>query len=291
MSSDIPFESIELHQPLGPVENDAGRSAVQRYCEDWDDHNPLYLERSVFGGPVVPPAFQAGLTGFRLLSTRYKTRATIGARSEHCSVQPAFVGSRLFTAGSVVDKYVRRGLEYVVVQSETHDENRRLIRRSRDVILLSLERRSDPPDLPAPAPELKTAARPSETGAPIVTIHKRAYQRALDESRFADNSIHNDEYTRRHGYAGALMSAYVLCGYMSELLVKHFGPNWLRGGSFAIAFINGGVQQGDAITCGGSIERTRQSPQGEEQELAIWMDKADHKRVIIGHASGMKPQP
>lgn len=287
MSSDMPFESIELHQPLGPVENDASAHAVQRYCEDWSDPNPLYLERSPFGGPVVPPAFQAGLTGFRLLSTRYKTRATIGARSEHQSVQPAFVGSRLFTAGSVVDKYVRRGLEYVVVESETHDENRRLIRRSRDVILLSLERREEPGAASSSSPPAtQPVERPSEGGTPIASIHKRAYQRALDESRFASNSIHNDAYTRKHGYAGALMSAYVLCGYMSELLVAHFGPSWLQGGWFGVTFINGGVQQGDAIILGGSVERVVQSPDGARQELAIWIDKGDGKRVVSGRATG-----
>lgn len=291
MSSDIPFESIELHEPLGPVEVHASQAAVQRYCEDWTDPDPLYLEASPFGAAIVPPAYFAGLTGFQLLSTRYKTRATIGAKTEHHNIAPAFVGARLITRGQVVEKFVRRGLEYVVVESETHDQDARPIRTSRDLILLSLERRSDA------AGEAQTARASSRApasptadaqGAEIPSTRKRAYQRALDESRFASNSIHNDDYTRQHGYAGALMSAYVLCGYMSEPLVKFFGASWFEGGSLALTFINGGVQQGDTITCGGRLISSSQTSAGERHELTLSMHKNDGTCVVTGHASGVR---
>lgn len=293
MSSDIPFDQIVVREPLGPIEILASEKAVRRYCDDWADPNPLYLERSVWGGPVVPPAFQAGLTGFQLLSTRYKTRATIGAKSEHRSIRPARVGTRLITAGTITEKYVRRGLEYVVVESTTRDDDGQEIRWSRDHILLSLERRSDDEhgttgSRSASAAEARTIAAPATPPrVQIPTIEKRAYQRALDESRFAANSIHNDEYTRRHGYAGALMSAYVLCGYMAELLVKFYGPSWLTGGSLAVNFINGGVQQGDSIRCGGEVVDSVVEPSGVRHELAIWMEKDGGKRVIAGTASGI----
>jgi hypothetical protein len=289
MSSDIPFDEIVVHQPLGPIEILASEKAVRRYCDDWADHDPMYLERSIWGGPVVPPAFQAGLTGFQLLSTRYKARATIGARSEHRSIRPARVGTRLFTAGTITEKYVRRGLEYVVVESTTKDDDGQEIRWSRDHILLSLERRPDAAALSAaePAASKRAAAQLADPArVPIPTLEKRAYQRALDENRFAENSIHNDDYTRQHGYAGALMSAYVLCGYMAEVLVKFYGPSWLMGGSLAVNFINGGVQQGNAITCGGEIIQSVVEPAGVRHELAIWMEKDGGKRVIAGTASG-----
>ncbi len=69
----------------------------RRYCEDWQDPNPLYLQDSPFGGPVVPPAFMAGLTGFQLLCSRYNARATIGAKTEHENINPWRVGKKLIT--------------------------------------------------------------------------------------------------------------------------------------------------------------------------------------------------
>lgn len=141
VSKAVTFEEIEVGQELGPVETLASERAVRRYCEDWDDRNPLYLEDSPFGGPVVPPAFMAGLTGFQLLATRYDARATIGAKTEHQNIHPAAVGKRLITRGRIADKYLKRGLEYVVIESSTVDEDGVEIRRSRDHILLGIERR------------------------------------------------------------------------------------------------------------------------------------------------------
>lgn len=142
VSGAIPFDEIVVGQELGPIETPASANAVRRYCEDWQDPNPLYLEDSPFGGPVVPPAFMAGLTGFQLLATRYDARATIGAKTEHRNINPWRVDKKVTTRGRIADKYIKRGLEYVVVESTSVDEDGVEIRRSRDAILLAIERRT-----------------------------------------------------------------------------------------------------------------------------------------------------
>jgi hypothetical protein len=141
MSKAIPFDQIEVGQEFGPIETPASANAVRRYCEDWQDPNPLYLQDSPFGGPIVPPAFMAGLTGFQLLGSRCDARATIGAKTEHENINPWRVGKKLITRGRIADKYIKRGLEYVVIESVSVDEDGLEIRRSRDHILLGIERR------------------------------------------------------------------------------------------------------------------------------------------------------
>jgi hypothetical protein len=141
VSKAIPFERIEVGQELGPIETPASANAVRRYCEDWQDPDPLYLQDSPYGGPVVPPAFMAGLTCFQLLATRYDVRATIGVKTEHQNINPWRVGKKVTTRGRIADKYIKRGVEYVVIESASVDEDGILIRRSRDHILLGLERR------------------------------------------------------------------------------------------------------------------------------------------------------
>jgi len=101
MSKAIPFDAIEVWQELGPIETPASANAVRRYCEDWQDPNPLYLQDSPFGGPVVPPAFMAGLTGFQLLGSRYNARATIGAKTEHENINPWRVCGELLILGEI----------------------------------------------------------------------------------------------------------------------------------------------------------------------------------------------
>ncbi len=140
MSQLIPFESIVVGEELGPVEYLVSEEAVREYCRDWDDGNPWYRGPSPFGGPVAPPAVMAGLTAFALLATKFNARATIGAQTAHRNLGPLPVGQRMTTRGKIADKYVKRGLEYVVITSTSYDEDGTAFRESTDHILLSLER-------------------------------------------------------------------------------------------------------------------------------------------------------
>lgn len=140
MSKAIPWDSVVVGTNLGPVETGITEKAVRNYCQDWDDANPWHLEASPWGRPVAPPAFMAGLACFQLLSSRFDARATVGVKSEHENLAPLFVGQTMVTRGRIAEKYVKRGLEYVVVASESCDETGQPFRRGVDHILLSLER-------------------------------------------------------------------------------------------------------------------------------------------------------
>jgi N-terminal half of MaoC dehydratase len=142
MSDLLSFDALVVGETLGPIETRISEKAVRGYCEDWDDANPYYLEASPLGAPVAPAAFMAGLTGFRLLGSKYDASATIGVKTEHENLAPIPVGQTMRTKGIVADKYVKRGLEYVVIASTSYDEAGNAFRRSTDHILLSLKRRA-----------------------------------------------------------------------------------------------------------------------------------------------------
>jgi hypothetical protein len=136
----IPFDSIRVGEELGPVEDLVSADAVRQYCEDFSDRNPWYSGPSPFGAPVVPSAYLAGLTAFRLLATKFNSRATIGAQTSHRILAPLPVGQRMITKGKIADKYVKRGLEYVVITSTSYTADGTVFREGTDHILLSLER-------------------------------------------------------------------------------------------------------------------------------------------------------
>jgi acyl dehydratase len=140
VSTLIPFDTIAVGTELGPLETLVSPESIREYCHDWEDPNPWYLAESPFGGPVAPPAFLAGLTCFQLLGSRYDARSTIGVQSSHRNLRPIPVGETLVTRGRIADKYVKRGLEYVVVSSTTYAADGTPCRESTDHILLSLER-------------------------------------------------------------------------------------------------------------------------------------------------------
>jgi len=140
MSKEIPFKSIVVGEVLGPIEYTIKKRHVESYTQDWRDPNPMYLTDSPFGGPIAPPAYRAGLDGFSLLATKYDTHATIGVKTEHAFFSPVPIGKRLITRGVLADKYIKRGIEYVVVKFTMTDEDGVKIRESTDHIALSVER-------------------------------------------------------------------------------------------------------------------------------------------------------
>ena len=125
-------------------------------------------------------------------------------------------------------------------------------------------------------------------GVDLAPTHKTIFQRALAERQFSADSIHNDDYTRQHGYAGALVSAYVIAGYVTEPLVRFFGESWLTTGKYALKFVGKGLQQGDVVTCGAQVTGIEQLAGGERRvSLDVWIEKADGVRPVIGQASGV----
>src|SRR5205085_7888183 len=118
----------------------------------------------------------------------------------------------------------------------------------------------------------RARVRPALTiGDETPATEKVVYQRALAERRFSEDSIHNDEYTRRHGYPRALVSAYVLAGYLSEPMVALFGESWFTTGRIALTFIGTGVQQGDRVRCRGRVAAVDGPPAAPRPTLEGWM--------------------
>jgi hypothetical protein len=75
-----------------------------------------------------------------LLGSRYDARSTIGVQTSHRNLRPIPVGDTLVTRGRIADKYIKRGLEYVVISSTSYASDGTPCRESTDHILLSLER-------------------------------------------------------------------------------------------------------------------------------------------------------
>jgi hypothetical protein len=134
-----------------------------------------------------------------------------------------------------------------------------------------------------------SVAERARVGDELEASEKVIYQRALAEREFSAESIHNDDYTRSQGYPGALVSAYVLCGYMSEPLVRFFGASWFTSGEISLRFVGKGVQQRDRVRCGGRVREI--VPEDDHQHrrvvLDIWMAKEGGIRPVIGTASAV----
>lgn len=130
-----------------------------------------------------------------------------------------------------------------------------------------------------------TSSQEIEVGDKLAPTQHTSYQRSLVEMQFKERSIHRDDYTQTQGYAGALTSSYVLCGYMSEIMVNTFGPAYIKGGKIYIKFFGGGVQNGDQITIKGVVTEKCQEENGVRVVCDLRMEKGQGHQVVAGQAS------
>jgi hypothetical protein len=297
---EIPFNDIQIGETYGPVELLMDEKLVKQYCEDHNDFNPIYLIDSPFGGPVVPISYKASLQCQWAMGTKYDLHATIPTRSEQEYLNPARVGSTLKTTARLKAKYLKRGLEYIVLESQTVDQNGLRVRQGLEHLLLGLKKHHGQATegydalreylfqkKTAPAGKVITVKGNLGLGSEIPPLIKIAWQRALHEKTFLSDSIHDDQYTRSQGYAGPLVSGYILNEYMSQMLLDFFGPYWLRGGVISQDFINGGVQEGDRLVGHGRIIGMSEEDSGIRLNLDIWMEKGPGTKILIGQASGL----
>jgi acyl dehydratase len=141
MSKYMAFEEIKIGDTLGPMVIPSDEESIKYYCDEHKIDNPLYLKDSPFGGPVLPPLWWTTLVGLRLVRSKLGLTSMVPSKVAQENLNPAKVGKRLTATGKVIDKYIKRGLKYVVVESLIVDEDGVEIRRSVDHSLLSLERR------------------------------------------------------------------------------------------------------------------------------------------------------
>lgn len=143
MSKDIPYDKLQIGEKFGPRELPSGDKDIERYIKEMGDENPIYIRESPWGEPVVPAMYMGTLLGLRMVGTKYDSHATVPAKLYQKNINPAKRGKRLFLNGALTDKFIKRGLEYAVIESVITDEDGLEIRRTVDTFLLSLERRPE----------------------------------------------------------------------------------------------------------------------------------------------------
>ena len=163
------------------------------------------------------------------------------------------------------------------------DEDGLPIRQTTDHFLLSLEKRTDIQEMKGVTDI--TPFEDPDPGREIPSFTRIAYQRALDEFPFLDDSSHKDDYARTKGYPAALLSGYVLCGYLSKYFEDFFGPDWFCGGEIELAFIKA-VHQKQPITIRASITEKIGGKDGTRLTLAFRIQQENGSINVKGRAKG-----
>jgi len=127
MSSQENFEAIRIGQDLGTLEITLDEETVR---------NRVDLVQWQAGGlaeeGLVPPGITISQHARMKFDALPAMRVSIWAKSEQEFLKPMEAGSKVFIRGRIVDKYTRRGRNYIVTELETTDESGEVLLRSRE---------------------------------------------------------------------------------------------------------------------------------------------------------------
>jgi len=128
------------------------------------------------------------------------------------------------------------------------------------------------------------ALKDISVGMPVPELKKTAYQKALDIGNFLPDSSHKDNYAQTKGYPSALLSGYILCGYINQFLVSFFGSGWLKGGDVSLAFVKA-VHQNYEIAIRGTVKSKRAVKGGARVKIDFWIEGEGGVKHVLGEAS------
>jgi len=116
---------------------------IEAYAYAVDDHHPWFFGPSPLGGAVAHPTMLAN-QALHLRHSKYIVHAGLHAKMEFQFLRAIRPGMRVRSRGRVIDKYERRGKQYMVTEFVTEDETGAPLVRGQFTQMLIPE--------PAPAP-------------------------------------------------------------------------------------------------------------------------------------------
>ena len=138
MDIKLRYEDMKVGQSLGTMEFTTNEDDI----EDFVDLVQWGKENTPQDALFLPPSFCVS-GNVRLLHEFLGGPGNgVWAKSEHKYFNKPEKGKKLIKTGEIADKFIKRGRKYIVWETETKDEDGRLIYRSKETSVWSLEEKA-----------------------------------------------------------------------------------------------------------------------------------------------------
>ncbi|MEZ4218616.1 MAG: MaoC family dehydratase [Myxococcota bacterium] len=283
----------------GASRYDVTPEVVAFYEDALDDHHPLY-ER------FAPPLLHHSEC-FRYLGEWYLKNlfGNLHAQQDWECFAPIEVGRAIRTRSTIVDRYAKRGRDYVVNETDYVDaEEGRLLVRSRTHQSF-LPPQDAAPDAASGAADAgagfvvdeDTARRkqrearppfPTATGEDLPPIAHTIDQRRCWMFSGPGANYHNDEaQARKLGFPRIVVQGMMSTCFVSQLMLARFGEGWLRGGRMSVKLTNV-VWCDETVVVRGKVRESVREGTRVRVHCDVWVDKPDGARALIGSASALE---
>jgi hypothetical protein len=281
-------EPAHVGRFCGSSTHDVGRDAVAFYADALDDPT---LRDSAFAPPLLHHSECYQFLGEWYLQNLV---GNLHAQQDWELFSPIRVGSRIRSVSTIVDRYRKRGRDYVINETDLLDESdgRLLVRGRTHQSFLPL--RDDDASGGFVVDESTAKKKPPRPPFPTATgTDLEPLTKVVDERRCwmfsgPHKSYHTDrEEARKLGFPNIVVQGMMSTCFVSEVMQRAFGMGWLVGGRMALKLTNV-LWVDETVTAYGRISET--TPEGTKTRVQcqVWIDKADETRIALGTASALR---
>lgn len=213
------------------------------------------------------------------------------ARQDWELFAPIPIGATVRTRSTIVERYAKRGRDYVVNETDVLDDAGRLLVRGH----------THQSFLPAAAPVApgfvvdETTAKAKEPRAPFPTATGSdlpALEKVVDQRRCwmfsgPGKNYHTDrEQALKLGFPNIVVQGMMSTCFVHQLMQDHFDRGWVTGGKMSLKLTNV-LWVDERVAVRGKIRDER--PEGTRTRVScdVWAEKSDGTRILIGDASAL----
>jgi len=271
----------------GSNEYEITRELIEFYSEAIDDRNPLY-------GEIAPPlvhhseCYQFGDQWY--LKNVF---GNLHARQDWEFFAPIRVGSRIRSRSTIVERYRKRGRDYVVNETDLVDaaDGRLLVRGRTHQSFMPPEQETGGFVVDESTATKKKKARPpfpTATGPELPTVKK-----TVDASRCwmfsgPGKNYHTDvEEAKKLGFPNIVVQGMMATCFVAQVMLDHFGRGFAEGGKMSLKLTNV-LWVDEAVTTRAKVRESVSEGTRNRVHCDVWSEKDDGSRILIGEASALE---
>lgn len=269
---------------------DVAEDVVAFYVDALDDPHPLYAR---FAPPLLHHSECYQHLGEWYLKNLF---GNLHAQQDWELFAPLPVGGRIRTCSTIVDRYDKRGRNYVVNETDIHDaDSHELLVRGRTHQSFLPPRTGGESggggfvvDQDSARKKAPRAPFPTATGPALPSVTKTVDARRCWMFSGPGKNYHTDaEAAKQLGFPNIVVQGMMSTCFVSEVMLREFEMGWLQGGKAKLKLTNV-LWVDETVTTHAQVREER--PEGTRTRVAcdVWCDKDDGTRILLGEASALR---
>jgi acyl dehydratase len=265
------------------------REGVDFYAEALDDHHPLYAE-------IAPPLLHHSEC-YKFLGEWYLKNlfGNLHARQDWELFAPLRIGSQVRTRSTIIERYTKRGRDYVVNETDLMDaaDGRLLVRGRTHQSFLPPQAEAEGGFVVDGASAKAKAAReprppfPTATGLDLAPVTKAVDARRCWMFSGPGRNYHTDaEKARELGFPNIVVQGMMTTCFAAQVMLDHFGMGFAVGGKMSLKLTNV-VWVDERVTARAKVRESVREGPCTRVHCDVWVEKDDGTRVLIGTASAV----